>query len=423
MTVNATKLPFNEQINYFKRKLNLPTDTYLDIQGKEHDYAFVVAGANRNDMLADFRSAVDKASEDGTTIQTIRTGFDKIVAKYGWDYHGGRDWRTRIIYDTNLYSSYSAGRYEQQTHMAKLRPFWQYRHRDGVKHPRPLHQSWDGLVLPYDDPFWQTHYPINAYGCHCTVVAHSAKSLEREGLTVSESPKINYVTKELGTKSDQSKIVTLPEGIDYGFDRVAGSERVDMPSKLLLDKVISVPPKLAANMVGNVLKVPEVQKLLNTEIKAMVDTVTKEKLARGVSKSVGVLPTDVVTTLTKEGLEPATAVITLRDTDVLHALRDSKDSPLPLAFWYELSEHLQNPEAVLLDHKQKHPTLLYVVSLGQGKGKVALKLDYDVKVKDEVGKRQVITTNILRTGAVVTLADIKEHFYEYKVLYGEILLD
>lgn len=423
MTVNATKLPFNEQINYFKRKLNLPTDSYLDLAGQDHDYAFVVAGANRNDMLADFRSAVDKAIADGTTIQTFRKDFDKIVAKYGWDYYGGRDWRTRIIYDTNLYSSYSAGRHEQQTRMAKLRPFWQYRHRDGVKHPRPLHQSWDGLVLPYDDPFWQTHYPINAYGCHCTVVAHSAKSLEREGLTVSESPKINYVTKELGTKSGMPKVVTLPEGIDYGFDRVAGSERVDMPSKLLLDKVISVPPKLAANMVGNVLKVPEVQKLLNTEIKEMVDTVTKEKLARGVSKSVGVLPTDVVTTLTKEGLEPATAVITLRDTDVLHALRDSKDSPLPLAFWYELSEHLQNPEAVLLDHKQKHPTLLYVVSLGQGKGKVALKLDYDVKVKDEVGKRQVITTNILRTGAVVTLADIKEHFYEYKVLYGEILLD
>lgn len=421
MTVNATKLPFNEQINYFKRKLNLPTDTYLDIQGKEHDYAFVVAGANRNDLLADFRSAVDKAIADGTTIQTFRKDFDKIVAKYGWDYYGGRDWRTRIIYDTNLYSSYSAGRYEQHQQMSKLRPFWEYRHKDGQKHPRPLHQSWDGLVLPHDDPFWQTHYPINAYGCHCTVVAHSAKSLEREGLTVSESPKINYVTKELGTKSGQSKIVTLPEGIDYGFDRVAGSERVDMPSRLLLDKVISVPPKLAANMVGNVLKVPEVQKLLNTEIKAMVDTITKEKLARGVSKSVGVLPTDVVTTLTKEGLEPATAVITLRDTDVLHALRDSKDQSLPLAFWYGLAGYLQNPEAVLLDTSQSMAALIYVFDLGKHKGKAILKIDYEMKVKDEDGKKRRIQTNIIRTGNIFVYDEkMEQGFANYDVIFGEL---
>lgn len=421
MTVDATKLPFSEQINFFKAKLNLPTDSYLDLEGKEHDYAFVVAGANRNDLLADLRTAVDKAINDGTTLAQFRKDFDKIVADYGWSYNGGRDWRSRIIYDTNLYSSYSAGRYEQQTRMTKQRPYWQYRHRDGVKHPRPLHQSWDGIVLPYDDPWWQTHYPINAYGCHCSVVAHSAKSLEREGLTVSKSPKINYITKELGTKSGRSKVVTLPEGIDYGFDRVAGTERVDMPSKLLLDKVISVPPKLASNMVGNVLKVPEVAKLLTDEVKTMVDTVAKEKIARGVSKSVGVIPDDVIVALTQEGLEPATAIITLQDKDVLHAIRDSKDNPLPLSFWQNLPSYLLNPEAVLLDTLQKDVAVLYIVDLGENHGKAVIRLNYEVKTKDETGKRKVITTNIVRSGKTFVLnKKALEGLSQHKVLYGAL---
>lgn len=400
MTVNATKLPFNEQINYFKRKLNLPTDSYLDLAGQDHDYAFVVAGANRNDMLADFRSAVDKAIADGTTIQTFRKDFDKIVAKYGWDYHGGRDWRTRIIYDTNLYSSYSAGRYEQQTHMAKLRPFWQYRHRDGVKHPRPLHQSWDGLVLPYDDPFWQTHYPINAYGCHCTVVAHSAKSLEREGLTVSESPKINYVTKELGKKSGMPKVVTLPEGIDYGFDRVAGSERVDMPSKLLLDKVISVPPKLAANMVGNVLKVPEVQKLLVNSHKEWVDSVASGSIDALKSadniRSVGVIPYTALKALEEQGVFPDTAVIAMTKGDLIHAIRDVKKEvgiAVPVEFWQNLPAYLLNPKVIAIDGNHAN-TLLYVFDTE--KVKIAIKIDYQVKVKGQ-GK---IGMNVVRTGSL-----------------------
>ena len=107
------RLPFAEQIKFFANKLNLPTDNYLDLEGEEHDYAFVVAGANRNDVLSDFRQAIDKAIIDGTTLDAFRRDFDDIVAKFGWDYNGGRSWRSRIIYDTNLYSSYNAGRYEQ----------------------------------------------------------------------------------------------------------------------------------------------------------------------------------------------------------------------------------------------------------------------------------------------------------------------
>ena len=158
-------LPFAEQAEFFRRKLNLPTDGWTDIYTREHDWAFVVAGANRDAIVADFRAAIEKAIEGGTTLDEFRKDFDRIVATHGWDYNGGRNWRSRVIYDTNLATSYAAGRWQQ----LQAAPYWQYEHQDWVQNPRPLHVSWDGLVLERDNPFWQTHFPPNGWGCHCKV--------------------------------------------------------------------------------------------------------------------------------------------------------------------------------------------------------------------------------------------------------------
>ena len=81
----------------------------------------------------------------------LRKRFDEIVAKHGWKYKGGRDWRTRVIYDTNVLTSYAAGRWQQQA-VKELRPYWRYRHSIASEHPRHLHLERDGIVLHADDP-------------------------------------------------------------------------------------------------------------------------------------------------------------------------------------------------------------------------------------------------------------------------------
>ena len=164
-------LPFQEQIAFFRRKLNLPTATWTDIWQSAHDHAFVVAGANRMDLVQDFRQAVDRAIASGSTLAQFRKDFDAIVEKYGWSYNGGRNWRSRVIYETNLRSSYAAGRYAQLQSLKKTMPYWRYRHSDAVMHPRPMHLAWNGLVLHADDPWWHTHFPPNGWGCQCTVEA------------------------------------------------------------------------------------------------------------------------------------------------------------------------------------------------------------------------------------------------------------
>lgn len=217
-------LPFREQIGFFQRKLNLPTRAWTDIYTQEHDYAFVVAGANRDAIVSDFRAAVEKAITDGTTLEEFRRDFDKIVAKHGWDYNGGRNWRSRVIYETNLATSHAAGRWEQ----LQGAPYWQYRHADWVQHPRHQHLAWDGLVLAKDDPFWQTHFPPNGWGCQCSVRGMWSRDLEKLGKTGPDpSPEVNLVEHTIGQRSPNGpRTVRVPEGIDPGFEYAPGAARL-----------------------------------------------------------------------------------------------------------------------------------------------------------------------------------------------------
>ncbi|BEU95523.1 virion morphogenesis protein [Acidovorax sp. DW039] len=217
-------LPFAEQAEFFRRKLNLPTDGWTDIYTREHDWAFVVAGANRDAIVADFRAAVEKAIEGGTTLEEFRKDFDRIVATHGWDYNGGRNWRSRVIYDTNLATSYAAGRWQQ----LQAAPYWQYEHQDWVQNPRPLHVSWDGLVLERDNPFWQTHFPPNGWGCHCKVRGLWPRDLQRLGKTgPDQAPEVNLVERTIGQRSiNGPRQVQVPEGIDPGFEYAPGNARL-----------------------------------------------------------------------------------------------------------------------------------------------------------------------------------------------------
>ena len=51
MPVRYGSLPFQEQIDFFRQKLNLPTEHWNDIWRDAHDRAFVVAGATKTDFV------------------------------------------------------------------------------------------------------------------------------------------------------------------------------------------------------------------------------------------------------------------------------------------------------------------------------------------------------------------------------------
>ena len=219
-------VPFNEQIEFYRRKIPTPTATWTDIYNAEHDYAAVVAGANRREIIEDFASSIQDFIANGKTLEDFRKDFDRIVAKHGWDYHGGRNWRSRVIYETNLRSSYQAGRYAQLMELKNSMPYWEYVHSDAVAHPRIEHLHWDGLILRNDDPWWQTHFPINARGCQCTVIARSQAYMDKLGLKPDKAPAIEWEEKLIGARGLNPRLVKVPKGIDPGFEHIPGASRL-----------------------------------------------------------------------------------------------------------------------------------------------------------------------------------------------------
>ncbi|RFC63613.1 hypothetical protein DYI37_11450 [Fulvimarina endophytica] len=214
-TIDALDLPFEEAISFFRDKTNTPTKTWTDVYAAAHSHSFMVAGAASNALLDDFRSEILKALEKGTTLADFREGFDGIVQKHGWEYKGKRGWRSRIIFETNLRTAYSAGRFAQQTKPETLEafPYWQY-HHSGAIHPRREHLAWDGLVMRADNPFWLSNYPPNGWHCGCFCSAVSRDGLKRMGKSSpDEGPELLFRAEEVGGKRRE-----VPFGVDPGFE-------------------------------------------------------------------------------------------------------------------------------------------------------------------------------------------------------------
>jgi len=158
-------LPFDEAIEFFRDKINLPTRTWKDLWQGMHARAFVVAGAMKDELLCDLYSAVRKGIERGTTLDEFSKDFDRIIQRYGWNYRGSRGWRTVVIFNTNLSTAYSSGHWKQMTdeHVIRARPYFRYVASSSAE-PRVEHMKWYNLVLPADHEFWRTHYPPNGWG-------------------------------------------------------------------------------------------------------------------------------------------------------------------------------------------------------------------------------------------------------------------
>lgn len=230
-----TRQEFAEQIEFLTQKRPKPTRRWTDAMHGDHDRAFVVAGVTDLAMLEEFQAAIIDGARTYDR-DAFAAEFDRLVAKYGWSYNGGREWRIRTIFETNIRTSHMAGRLRQMRDpdMVKLRPYWQYVHAETrvPMRPRPQHVRWDGLVLMWDDPWWNTHYPPNDWLCSCGVRTLSERQLKRLGKTgPDKAPPAKF---QMGRAADGESII-LPDGIGRGWDYMPGDqwERGLVPSALI----------------------------------------------------------------------------------------------------------------------------------------------------------------------------------------------
>lgn len=236
-------LPPEEAIKYIRAKGYKIAFDWEHMIGEEHARAFTVAKATQLDLLQDMRAAVEKAIANGTTLATFRKELTPILQSKGWwgekvvqelDKDGnpvpgsrvlvqlGSAHRLRTIYETNLRTAQSAGRWERIQRTADRRPYLRYVALEDGR-TRKEHLDWHNTVLRWDDPWWNTHYPPNGWGCRCKVQQLSDRDLARYGYEVaSKAPPIKLQTVEAGGATFR-----VPKGIDPSFAYNVGQARGD----------------------------------------------------------------------------------------------------------------------------------------------------------------------------------------------------
>lgn len=364
-------LPFEEQIDFFRAKLNLPTERWDDIKKQANDRAFIVAGAANADLLQDLRNAVDKAIAEGKGIAEFRKDFKRIVKARGWTGWTGQGtkegeaWRTRIIYTTNLSTSYAAGRWKQLTdpEFLKLYPIWEYVHNDSVTYPRPIHVSWNGITLPAVHVFWLSHFTPNGWGCQCYIVPRRAG-------TPLKYPPAGWDTVDPKT----GEYV----GIDKGFGYAPGANATKSWQFFLDSKLLKLDAPIGAEMM-RVLN-PVLLKERAQAFAEFVDEVLKSPTPGKVPFVVGALQPEWVSVASENGYAPLSANITVFDSDIWHTFRDAKKSALDIGWYKSLPIKVTQPTIVVLDvSNPKLPAfLLFYDDVESGK-KLVLQINYNVK--------------------------------------------
>jgi len=231
----AIGLAPQDAIKYFKSKGGKFSWDWWETWQEAHTKAFTVAKVMKADILQDIRSAVQKALDDGITYNQFQKELMPQLKAHGWwgkvmaqDVPGfdpasgvdpekivqlGSPWRLKTIYRTNMQSNYMAGRYKGMAENVTARPYWQYVAVMDAR-TRPSHAELNGRIFAHDDPFWDSFYPPNGWGCRCRVRPLSPRNLEQRKLTVEKSTgklgeKNVLVSKEHGL---EEKVATFRAG-------------------------------------------------------------------------------------------------------------------------------------------------------------------------------------------------------------------
>ena len=187
-------------LDYIKNKKLKVGFSYKDVWNEEHAAAFTVAKAMQIDVLADLHDAVTQAVGSGQAFDTFKKNIKPTLQQKGWwgrkemedpltgkivDAQLGSDRRLKTIYNMNMRSSFQTGQYKR-TMESDLHPYFMYCMGPSIKH-RQEHENWNGLILPKNDPWWDSHFPPNGWGCKCytrAVTESQLKKYETDGIPI-----------------------------------------------------------------------------------------------------------------------------------------------------------------------------------------------------------------------------------------------
>ena len=340
--------------DFLKRKVNVSTDRWDELKWGEHAHAFTVAHSIEADVLDTIHGLLNKAMAGGEAYDTFKKGMLEMMRKEGW--YGGAghkenekryiNWRARVIYDTNMKSVYAAEHYRKQLQIADMRPIWVYHSQLVGANRRQEHIALHEKAFRYDDPFWDSYYPPNGFGCECYVTSESEYGAERDGREVLKSDSDGNPPEIDGVDWDKFgdpawKYNVGREALAPNFGKYENLKKIKMDDgQGALNHVLT---KYQESMNNTRLTQGEFKTFLNRMDK-------KEMYVQDINFQVGNLDIPQYQAMQNEGLLDSKIMCTQRQLGHGSGGKNQKQK-IPEGYYSELYQVLQSPEHIYEDTK------------------------------------------------------------------------
>lgn len=385
----AFGLPPEKAVEYFRQKGYRIGFDHRDVWQQENQAGFTVAKAMQMDLLMAIREQVDTAIELGTTLKTFRDALIPNLVKRGWwgrammadpvtgetkEVQLGSARRLKVIYDTNLRTAHAEGQWARIQESKATMPFLMYDHTPSA-HERKEHAAWDGLVLLADDSWWQSHYPVKAWGCKCRVIQLGQRQLDRLGAKVGTAPAERMTTY---TNKRTGETQQIPAGVDPAFHYPPGGRLANL-GQMLADKIEQAPARLGAALFKSTpAAMPALMQSYTGWVNAIEAGGTK---GLGGRRVIGAISPAAVAGLESAGVSLESAALSVEQREITHLFaEDRKASKAVTREWvYALPERLAAPKAVIYDATPGKEALLYVWKDGEHYVRVVVRPNFRMK--------------------------------------------
>lgn len=376
-------LPPQDAIDYLKNKgFKIGWDWHETLDDA-HSRAFTVAKVARIDILQDIRKSLITALESGQSFEKWKDNITPTLQEKGWwgrktvinpegkeqEVQLGSPRRLRTIYNTNMQSAFSAGRYKAMLAGAETRPYWEWRHIT-INNPRKRDLALNGYIFRYDDPFWSVAYPPTGFGCHCRIIARSTRETESKEVLSSEGY-TSQITQKIGTdrntgedifaKRTQFNIPTKSGTLSYAPTAGFNSSPA---SSYLIDTVLT---KRATDLMGTEKGLQQVQQMLNAQPRVKAhEAFVKNSMSfakpQNKTSTVGVIQSKEIEFLAHKGQAVESPIMTISDHLMVgkKAQRhgDAGNAPT-VEEWTALPQLITQVEQVVYDVKNE--SVLYLL--------------------------------------------------------------
>lgn len=170
-------MPHSEAVDFIKSKPVVTREVFDRLLPELKARAFTIAGIEFADTLQNVRDTIAELPAGGDWSELKKQIVGEISpylvtssdpeerAKEEY----GADRRAELLLRVHGQQAYATASYRLMDAQRNVFSNWQYQTL-GDSHVRAAHAALDGVVMPHDSPFWQTHFPPWDWGCRCQAI-------------------------------------------------------------------------------------------------------------------------------------------------------------------------------------------------------------------------------------------------------------